>query len=121
MALGRKRPIRQRQAFGIWPRKDLGTLTRTLFGVQEGIERNGADGCHYVHGSGHGKQRFSSHFANELLEKYDDPYRAARKAGYVRIRPVLMTALAMIIGMVPMAFGLGNGGEQKVSAAELAH
>jgi multidrug efflux pump subunit AcrB len=42
-------------------------------------------------------------FANELLERYKDPYRAALEAGYVRIRPVLMTALAMIIGMVPMA------------------
>jgi multidrug efflux pump subunit AcrB len=51
-------------------------------------------------------------FANELLEKYKDPYRAALEAGYVRIRPVLMTALAMIIGMVPMALGLGEGGEQ---------
>ncbi|HXM04846.1 MAG TPA: efflux RND transporter permease subunit, partial [Chthoniobacterales bacterium] len=51
-------------------------------------------------------------FANELLEQYQDPYRAALEAGYVRIRPVLMTALAMIIGMVPMALGLGEGGEQ---------
>jgi multidrug efflux pump subunit AcrB len=51
-------------------------------------------------------------FANELFEKYKDPYRAALEAGYVRIRPVLMTALAMIIGMVPMALGLGEGGEQ---------
>jgi multidrug efflux pump subunit AcrB len=51
-------------------------------------------------------------FANELLKKYKDPYRAALEAGYVRIRPVLMTALAMIIGMVPMALGLGDGGEQ---------
>jgi multidrug efflux pump subunit AcrB len=51
-------------------------------------------------------------FANELLEKYKDPYRAALEAGYVRIRPVLMTALAMIIGMVPMALGLGDGGAE---------
>jgi multidrug efflux pump subunit AcrB len=51
-------------------------------------------------------------FANELLDQYQDPYRAALEAGYVRIRPVLMTALAMIIGMVPMALGLGDGGEQ---------
>ena len=51
-------------------------------------------------------------FANELLEQYKDPYRAALEAGYVRIRPVLMTALAMIIGMVPMALSLGEGGEQ---------
>ena len=38
--------------------------------------------------------------------------QAALEAGYVRIRPVLMTALAMIIGMVPMSLGLGEGGEQ---------
>jgi multidrug efflux pump subunit AcrB len=37
---------------------------------------------------------------------------AAIEAGFVRMRPVLMTALAMIIGMVPMAVGLGEGGEQ---------
>jgi CzcA family heavy metal efflux pump len=51
-------------------------------------------------------------FANELLERYKDSYRAALEAGYARIRPVLMTAMAMIIGMVPMALGLGEGGEQ---------
>jgi multidrug efflux pump subunit AcrB len=38
--------------------------------------------------------------------------QAAIEAGFTRFRPVLMTALAMIIGMVPMAFGLGEGGEQ---------
>ena len=37
---------------------------------------------------------------------------AALDAGFVRFRPVLMTALAMIIGMIPMALGLGEGGEQ---------
>ena len=51
-------------------------------------------------------------FANERLEHYKDSYMAALEAGYVRIRPVLMTAMAMIIGMVPMALGLGDGGEQ---------
>jgi len=51
-------------------------------------------------------------FANERLEHYKDSYMAALDAGYVRIRPVLMTAMAMIIGMVPMALGLGDGGEQ---------
>jgi len=51
-------------------------------------------------------------FANEVLEESKDSYRAALQAGYVRLRPVLMTALAMIIGMVPMALGLGEGGEQ---------
>jgi len=41
-----------------------------------------------------------------------DAHKAALEAGYARFRPVLMTALAMIIGMVPMALGLGEGGEQ---------
>ncbi len=51
-------------------------------------------------------------FANERMEEYKDSARAALEAGYVRIRPVLMTAFAMIIGMVPMALGVGTGGEQ---------
>jgi multidrug efflux pump subunit AcrB len=51
-------------------------------------------------------------FAKEQLEEHHDSYLAALHAGYIRIRPVLMTALAMIIGMVPMALGLGDGGEQ---------
>src|SRR5262249_208701 len=51
-------------------------------------------------------------FANERLQEYKDSYRAALEAGYVRLRPVLMTALAMIIGMGPRALGLGEGGEQ---------
>jgi RND family efflux transporter MFP subunit len=51
-------------------------------------------------------------FANERLEDYHDSYRAALEAGYARIRPVLMTAVAMIIGMVPMALGLSERGEQ---------
>jgi multidrug efflux pump subunit AcrB len=52
-------------------------------------------------------------FAREELEVLvGDARRAALNAGFVRLRPVLMTALAMIIGMVPMALGLGDGGEQ---------
>ncbi|GAB2568991.1 efflux RND transporter permease subunit [Dyella jejuensis] len=51
-------------------------------------------------------------FARERLEHHDDPVKAAIEAGFQRFRPVLMTALAMIIGMVPMALGLGEGGEQ---------
>lgn len=51
-------------------------------------------------------------FARERLEEWGDPLAAALDAGYVRFRPVLMTALAMIIGMIPMALGLGEGGEQ---------
>jgi multidrug efflux pump subunit AcrB len=51
-------------------------------------------------------------FAREQLELTGDATKAALEAGFVRLRPVLMTALAMIIGMVPMALGLGEGGEQ---------
>jgi multidrug efflux pump subunit AcrB len=51
-------------------------------------------------------------FARERLEQLGDPVQAALEAGFVRFRPVLMTALAMIIGMAPMALGLGEGGEQ---------
>jgi len=51
-------------------------------------------------------------FARERLSQGADALTAAIDAGYVRFRPVLMTALAMLIGMAPMAFGLGEGGEQ---------
>lgn len=52
-------------------------------------------------------------FAREQLEEtVGDAQQSALNAGYVRFRPVLMTALAMIIGMVPMSLGLGSGGEQ---------
>jgi multidrug efflux pump subunit AcrB len=51
-------------------------------------------------------------FARERFEQLGDPVAAAIEAGFVRFRPVLMTALAMIIGMTPMALGLGEGGEQ---------
>jgi multidrug efflux pump subunit AcrB len=51
-------------------------------------------------------------FARERYDELGDPVAAAIEAGFVRIRPVLMTALAMIIGMAPMALGLGEGGEQ---------
>ena len=51
-------------------------------------------------------------FARERFEELGDPIAAALEAGFVRFRPVLMTALAMIIGMAPMALGLGEGGEQ---------
>jgi multidrug efflux pump subunit AcrB len=51
-------------------------------------------------------------FSKERLAENHDPIQAAIEAGFTRFRPVLMTALAMIIGMVPMALGLGEGGEQ---------
>src|SRR5262245_15993571 len=51
-------------------------------------------------------------FARERLTHHGDALEAAIEAGFTRFRPVLMTALAMIIGMIPMALGLGEGGEQ---------
>ena len=51
-------------------------------------------------------------FAREQMDEGVEVVKAAVTAGYTRVRPVLMTALAMIIGMVPMALGFGEGGEQ---------
>jgi multidrug efflux pump subunit AcrB len=51
-------------------------------------------------------------FAREKLLEFGDSRQAALEAGFVRLRPVLMTALAMVIGMLPMALGWGEGGEQ---------
>ena len=51
-------------------------------------------------------------FATEQMDAGRTSVQAALEAGFTRFRPVLMTALAMIIGMVPMALGLGDGGEQ---------
>jgi multidrug efflux pump subunit AcrB len=51
-------------------------------------------------------------FAREQMTSGKDPVAGALEAGFTRFRPVLMTALAMIIGMVPMALGMGDGGEQ---------
>jgi multidrug efflux pump subunit AcrB len=51
-------------------------------------------------------------FARDRLAAGDSPFDAALAGGATRIRPVLMTALAMIIGMIPMALGIGEGAEQ---------
>jgi multidrug efflux pump subunit AcrB len=51
-------------------------------------------------------------FARERLGAGSDAVAAGLEAGFVRFRPVIMTALAMMIGMAPMAFGMGEGGEQ---------
>jgi multidrug efflux pump subunit AcrB len=51
-------------------------------------------------------------FARERMDAGDKAFEAALQAGFTRLRPVLMTATAMIIGMIPMALGLGDGGEQ---------
>ncbi len=51
-------------------------------------------------------------FARERMNAGDNAFEAALQAGFTRLRPVVMTASAMIIGMIPMALGLGDGGEQ---------
>src|SRR5208282_194552 len=56
-------------------------------------------------------------FANQRMDAGDDSWVAAEIAGFTRLRPVLMTAGAMILGMVPMAFGIGEGGEQNAPLA----
>ena len=55
---------------------------------------------------------FAAHMAHGAMLIGKDALAAALNSGFTRFRPVLMTALAMIIGMVPMALGLGEGGEQ---------
>lgn len=56
-------------------------------------------------------------FAKERLAEHGDALRSALEAGATRLRPVLMTALAMVLGMLPMSFGLGEGGEQNAPLA----
>ncbi len=56
-------------------------------------------------------------FANQRMAAGDSPLVAAATAGFTRLRPVLMTAGAMILGMVPMALGVGEGGEQNAPLA----
>ncbi|HTB63722.1 MAG TPA: efflux RND transporter permease subunit, partial [Opitutales bacterium] len=56
-------------------------------------------------------------FANQRMAAGDDSLTAAVTAGYTRLRPVLMTAGAMILGMIPMALGIGEGGEQNAPLA----
>jgi len=56
-------------------------------------------------------------FANELRDRGVAPFEAAVTAGYTRLRPIIMTACAMIIGMLPMALGMGEGGEQNAPLA----
>ena len=51
-------------------------------------------------------------FANDKREEGKSAIAAAQEAGFTRLRPVLMTAIAMVIGMLPMSLGLGEGGEQ---------
>ena len=91
----------------------LAGIVWMLFLIAHDVQRAGADRRDHVHGRRDGEQ----HPGRELREGRARAQArrrcdAALDAGFTRFRPVLMTALAMIIGMVPMALGLGEGGEQ---------
>ena len=76
-------------------------------------QRARADGRDHVHGRGDREQHPGRHLRQaSAWPRARRAAEAALAAGFTRFRPVLMTALAMIIGMVPMALGLGEGGEQ---------
>ena len=70
------------------------------------------DGRDYAVGVGVANGNLLITFANEMREGSMGPAEAAIEAGHVRFRPILMTALAMILGMLPMALALGQGSEQ---------
>ena len=90
----------------------LAGIVWMLFVTGTTLQRAGADGRDHEHRRGHRQQHPVVTFANDQRRDGDDARRAALAAGVTRLRPVLMTALAMIIGMLPMALGLGEGGEQ---------
>jgi len=83
-----------------------------LFGTHTTVSVPALTGAIMCMGIGTANSVLVISFARERLEQLGDPVAAALDAGFVRFRPVLMTALAMIIGMLPMALGLGEGGEQ---------
>ena len=60
-------------------------------------------------------------FAREQMNEGKDAREAALEAGFTRLRPVIMTATAMIIGMIPMALGLGESGEQNAPLGPRRH
>lgn len=80
-------------------------------------QRAGIDGYAHVHRADHGHSILVVTFANQRSTRGVDARTAAIEAGYTRLRPVLMTAGAMILGMVPMALGVGEGGEQNAPLA----
>ena len=91
----------------------LAGIVWMLFATQHHAVGAGADRRDHVHGRGHRQQHAGGQLRARAARRSSAmPSQAALEAGFVRFRPVLMTALAMIIGMVPMALGLGEGGEQ---------
>jgi multidrug efflux pump subunit AcrB len=90
----------------------LAGIVWTLFATQTTLSVPALTGAIMCMGVATANSVLVISFARERLAELGDPIAAALEAGFVRFRPVLMTALAMIIGMAPMALGLGDGGEQ---------
>jgi multidrug efflux pump subunit AcrB len=90
----------------------LAGIVWTLFATQTALSVPALTGAIMCMGVATANSVLIISFARERLAELGDPVAAALEAGFVRFRPVLMTALAMIIGMAPMALGLGEGGEQ---------
>lgn len=90
----------------------LAGIVWTLFATQTTLSVPALTGAIMCMGVATANSVLVISFARERLAELGDPMQAALEAGFVRFRPVLMTALAMIIGMAPMALGLGEGGEQ---------
>ncbi len=90
----------------------LAGIVWTLFATQTTLSVPALTGAIMCMGVATANSVLVISFARERLAELGDPVQAAMEAGFVRFRPVLMTALAMIIGMAPMALGLGEGGEQ---------
>ena len=117
MATGRRRvtPASHAARFGSVPsaaRSLAKATTRMLFTTDTTLSVPALTGAIMCMGVATANSVLVISFARERLAELGDATAAALDAGFVRFRPVLMTALAMIIGMTPMALGLGEGGEQ---------
>ena len=96
----------------------LGGVMWMLFLTQTPYQRPGADGHLDVHRADHRQQHPGRHLCQSAHgDRATIARTAAFDAGYTRLRPVLMTAGAMILGMIPMALGVGEGGEQNAPLA----
>ena len=84
-----------------------------LFLIADDVQRAGPDGRDHVHRRRDGQQHPAGHVRQRAAaRRARTPSTRRSPPGVTRLRPVLMTALAMIIGMLPMSLGLGEGGEQ---------
>lgn len=90
----------------------LAGIVWMLFGTQTTLSVPALTGAIMCMGVATANSVLVISFARDRLAELGDASAAALEAGFQRFRPVLMTALAMVIGMLPMAFGLGEGGEQ---------